>query len=343
MDYSVENYGQYAVFNPPLDILIDRSQINQECTNTVANMNLSSQTSGWYCASSSGVFVAKKPRQLDRRKTLHPRSHAMSYSIIIDDENGNGNGVNITLSSQVCPSSIMGDLMSPQGELMKNVTMARIHDTIRSLSLKEQQSYLRRLLQGAKDAIDTQLQEFICDSQAGGNRALLWQGQRYHDVDMSGYWAYGLTAAPILFGVAWAGAWGSGYGGIEAQFSNVTKTSITAGAAVLFFGVTKLWDKFQADGNFQSMEAIVASAFVAAVNGFVAVMRYSGSGACLAGSAVLKGIKDLWDSCQCCGPQAIGDGNAPGIQMQPQSNNNPAAPQAGPLEGQPGVIGLPQC
>ena len=89
LDYSVGNYGQYAVFNPPLDILFDKSQVNQECTNTVSNINLSSQTSGWYCSASSSRIFVEKNRWLPKgQKTLHPRSHASSYSLVTQDEKG---------------------------------------------------------------------------------------------------------------------------------------------------------------------------------------------------------------------------------------------------------------
>lgn len=63
---------------------------------------------------------------------------------------------------------------------------------------------------------------------------------------------------------------------------------------------------------------------------------------CTESAAVIKEIRKLYASCQCCGPQVIGDANAPSIQMQPQGNNN-AAQQAGPMQGAPAVLQGPQC
>lgn len=237
LDYSTENYGEYAVFNPPADILSDHSQINEECTNTVGNINLSSNSSGWYCAS-LGIFVARKPRVPQGRKTLHPRPHALSYSIIVDDDE---NHFNITLPSQICPYAVIGDLLSPQGDLMENVTLAKIHDTIRSLSSTEQKSYVSTILQDAKNDINAQLSAYVCDSPAGGYRSLLWDGQAYHAQDMRGYVSLGLTFLPVELGILFGGYALSSYGGVELHFSNSTKALLSAGAGVTRMDTSSLW------------------------------------------------------------------------------------------------------
>jgi len=90
------------------------------------------------------------------------------------------------------------------------------------------------------------------------------------------------------------------------------------------------------------MDAIVASGFVVVVKATAAAMKKAATGVCVGSAAVLENIRNLYASCQCCGPQAIGDANAPGIQMQPQANNNPAQ-QAGPMQGAPAVLQAPQC
>lgn len=339
LDYSVENYGEYAVFNPPADILSDHSQIDRECTNTVSNINLSSNSSGWYCAS-LGIFVARKPQVPRGGRTLHPRPHALSYSISVDDDE---NYSNITLPSQICPYAVIGDLLSPQGDLMENVTLARIHDTIRSLSSTEQKSYMSTILLDAKNEINALLSEYVCDVPTGGYRSLLWNGQAYHAQDVRGYCSLLLTGGAVEFGIAYGSYVLSGYEGTEVHFSNGTKGFFAAGAAVLLTGVGVLWTKWHADGYFKSMDAIVASAFVVAVKGFAAGMKTAATGICTGSAAVARNIQNLYASSQCCGPQVIGNANAPGIEMQPQADNNAAQQQAGPMQGVPAVLQGPQC
>ena len=100
----------------------------------------------------------------------------------------------------------MGDLMSPHGDLIKDVTMVRIHDIIRSLSLKDQKSYLTTLLQNAKNDIDTLLSQIVCDQSSGGSRTLLWRWERrFATTDMSGYPSLFVTGGPLLFGAGYLG------------------------------------------------------------------------------------------------------------------------------------------
>jgi hypothetical protein len=51
---------------------------------------------------------------------------------------------------------------------------------------------------------------------------------------------------------------------------------------------------------------------------------------CTAPSLIRQGIVNLYNSFQCCGPQAIGNANDPGnpgIQIQPAGNDNPGPVQ----------------
>lgn len=197
------------------------------------------------------------------RKTLHPRPHAMIYSIVVDDDE---NYFNITMPSQICPDAVIGDLLSLQGDLMENVTLARIHDTIRSLSPTEQKSYMSTILQMLYSRnMSAMCQQVITEASYGTVRRTTHR--------TCGYWSLFLTGAALEIGVAYGGYVLSGYGGVEVHFPNGTKGAFAAGAAVLRTGVGVLWTKWPTDGHFKSMDAIVASAFVAAVKAFAAAMK----------------------------------------------------------------------
>jgi len=89
-------------------------------------------------------------------------------------DDGNDTTFDISMPSNLCPYAVIGDLESPQGDIMESATLSKIHDTLFALSSSDQTTYLLRLLNNAIDAIQAEFNTLVCDEPVGGSRALLW-------------------------------------------------------------------------------------------------------------------------------------------------------------------------
>lgn len=336
--------GQFVIINPPIELYAGPNQINQNCSILIpANIVASSPNLwGWFCVSLATLFVQRHKHKLSTTvAVLQPWKPGTSYSAIFDD--GNGTTFEISVPSDLCPYTVLGDLESPQGSIMENATQSEIHDTLYALSTTDQGTYLSRILNNALNALQTELDALICTGPVGGARTLLW------DLKFAKNFSGWLTGMPLWFGVAFGFyAWANGEGPLHVHYGWAEKDAILAAGTVVVTGLAIILGKLGTDGMFSDIDHWVAIQFAAVCSGFVTGLKKLGGGACTAAGVVSQTIGNLWNSCQ-GGLQAIGnpnDAGNPGVQMQPVGNNNPAQaaqPQAGPQPGPAGTIQPPVC
>ncbi len=249
---STGDIGQFNVVNPPPDLYTAPNQLIQNCSSTVpADIAASPNPSGWFCVSLASWVVQRRSHVLSSTVAiLQPWKPGTTYSAMFDD--GNGTTFDISMPSNLCPHAVIGDLESPQGDIIENATLSKIHDTLFALSSTDQTTYLSRLLDNAIDAIQAEFDALVCDEPVGGSRALLWSLNPRQLKN----WSAWITGTPLTFGIFFgAFAWSNGWGPFHVRYGWAARDSILASAAVLQVGLVILWTKLSADGRFEDFDA----------------------------------------------------------------------------------------
>ncbi len=206
---STGDIGQFIVVNPPPDLYTAPNQLIQNCSSAVpADIAASPNPSGWFCVSLANLVVQRHSHVLSSTDAiLQHWKPGTTYSAMFDD--GNGTTFDIFMPSNLCPYAVIGDLESPQGDIIENATLSKIHDTLFALSSTDQTTYLSRLPNNGIDAIQAEFDALVCDEPVGGSRALLWS----LDPRQLKNWSAWITGTPLTFGIffgalAWSNGWG---------------------------------------------------------------------------------------------------------------------------------------
>lgn len=205
--------GDFILANPTQNFTPEFVAPTRNCTGLTDNVDVSNlDASAWSCASSP--ILEPRGRRLPSRIPLF---RTYSYSATHDD--GNGNGYNITLPTQLCRSNVIGDFRSPDGLVIPNATMQTVFTSLTLLSADELYDYTVNMLQNASDRLYAALEALICDPPTGGARGLL---TRYLASQVSGFWVIGFLAT--------IGTLAIGYGGLYIPISHPGPTANWTGA-----------------------------------------------------------------------------------------------------------------
>lgn len=343
---STGNNGYFAIFNPPPSLYTGANQLIQNCSTAVLTTLITPpDPSAWFCVSVANLLVKSHSHTFSSTVAiLQPWKAPTTYSAIFEGDNGTT--FEIGIPSDLCPHAVLGDLQSPQGDAIVNATPAVINDVLSALSIADQTTYLSRLLTNAIDALQAELDALVCSEALGGSRALLWNYVESQNMKGWSYWITGSTlTAGIIFTTAMVP---NGWSPYDVHIGWAAKSGILAAGGSVQLGLVFLWNKLFADGMFHSIDYGFVNIFIAAANGFTAGLKLLGR-ACVSLASVKQALIDLYNQCQCCGPQAIGPN--PGDQALPAANQpeqpgqpgQPVQPQADPQLQPAAVLPQPEC
>ncbi|KAL8768190.1 MAG: hypothetical protein Q9209_005499 [Squamulea sp. 1 TL-2023] len=235
------------------------------------------------------------------------------YSAVYERD---GKGYNITLPGQLCANTIIGDFISPAGNLYPNASLATVHASLFLLSEQVLLSYTeRRLIIAAKRLYDS-LKPWICDPPAGGARALLF---RYEASDRTGQCCYAILAGlavPIFMGTMYIPLAHPGY---TAQWSGTAHWSVASFGFALLTAHTIILDRLRrSELRLQRMEAATLNFFIIAGEQIRKALDASWGGICTTSAMLWEQVGGLCAESRAPGLQAPGVGPDPG---QPQGGD----------------------
>lgn len=269
---SNDTIGHFMLRHPPKNYTEEFVAQTPNCTALTYNVDASNlNSSAWSCASIP-VLVARRRRLPSRI----PIFNTYSYSATYDD--GNGNGYNITYPTQLCSSSVIGDVLSPQGYVVQNATLQSVWTSLAELSPSELYTYTETMLRSAFGKFDTAIEAAICDPPVGGLRALL---TRYTASQVSGKWVLALTGSVGVFGVAFGSIYvPTVHPGITAHLTGTEDAVLIAASTTLstlyFFALQKL-HKAEATNV---IEAFILTLLVTAGEAFLCPFQQAWRGLC---------------------------------------------------------------
>lgn len=302
----------------------------QSCAALFDEIDASTFTlSPWSCTLSS-LLTNRVRKQSSRLQGV-----MNTYAYFADYDDGNGNGYKIMYLLQLCPSSIVGDFVSPQGVVEHNATLQSIWNSLSSLSADELYKHTLTILEDALDKNEAAISLAICDSPPGATKRM----PRYNPSDVSGKWMYTLSGTPGIFGLA--------YGilyvpiakpGRTANLTGLQQTAIIATASTVgtlyLVGLKKLHKREVTN----IIEAFILNLVVFAGRSILALFQHVWQGTCIGAASLAQAIGLLHQQTQ-ENAMVVGDenqANQHGVEMVPP--NNPAAPLPDPPQVQLGNV-----
>lgn len=251
---------------------------DKDCTDERWNIDVSHPSPSWPCA-----FVEPVDR---KRRVAHHRPvqfpYALTYSATY---NVDGRGYNITLPGELCAETVVGDFVTPAGNLHRNASLVTVHNSLSNLSPLTLRSFTERRLRFAQSRLYNALKPYMCDPPSGGSRELLF---RYSTSDRTGDCCWALLS---IFGslAIWAGS-------MYVPLANPVGTGNWTGNQV--FGLATVGIALMVTYNvvldrlrrqeltLQSWEANSLNFFIAAGEAIVQGLRASWGGICTAPAAL---------------------------------------------------------
>lgn len=266
-----------------------------------------------------------------RRQSSQLQGVMNTYAYFAEYDDGNGNGYKIIYPLQLCPSSIIGDVTSSDGNVVHDATLQSIWTSLAELSPDQLYTYTVTMLQDALDKNNAAIGPAICNSANGGMKRM----PTYQPSDVSGRWVFSLFGIPGLFGLVYGVLYVPiAHPGVTANLTGAEDTAIIAANAVVgalyFYGLDKLHKKEVTN----VVEAWIWTQVVTAAQYILHHFQRAWSGVCISAGALGRAIGLLHQHAQEV-PQAIGAGdqpNQPGVAVVPP--NNPAAQPPNPAQVQ---------
>lgn len=210
-----------------------------------------------------------------------------TYAYFADYDDGNGNGYKIMYPLQLCPSSIVGDFVSPHGVVEHNATLQSIWNSLSSLSADELYKHTLAVLEDALDKNEAAINLAICDSPPGATKRM----PRYNPSDISGKWMYTLSGTPEIFGLAY----GILYVPIAkpdrtTNLTGLQQTAIIATASTVdtlyFVGLQKLHKREVTN----IIETLILNLVVSAGRSILALFKHVWQGTCIGAASLAQAI-----------------------------------------------------
>ena len=279
--------------------------------------------SPWSCALS--CLVTNRARKQSSR--LQGVMNTYAYFLNYDDDNGNSYKIMYPL--QLCPSSIVGDFISPRGVVEHNATLQSIWNSLSSLSADKLYNYTLTMLKDALHNHEAAISLAICDSPSGTGKRM----PRYNPSDVSGNWIYYISGTPGIFGLAFGILYVPiAKPGSTANLTGLQQTAIIATASTVgtfyFVGLRKLHKREWTN----IIEAFILTLVVSAGKAILALFQHLWQGTCIGAASLAQAIGLLHQQTQ-QNAMVVGDGNQAnqhGVEMVPP--NNPAAPLPDPQQ-----------
>lgn len=312
-----DTIGHFMLTHPPENYTDELIAQTPNCTDFYYNVDASTLNStAWSCASSP--MLVPRRRRLPSRIPIFP---TYSYSATYDD--GNGNGYNITYPLQLCSSSVIGDVLSPEGSVVQNATLQSVWTSLAALSPDELYNYTESLLQNAFNKFDIAIDTVLCDPPVGGSRDLL---TRYQPSQVSGKTVLALLGVPGVFGVAFGTIYVPvAHPGITANLTGTEDAVLSAASATIttlyFFALQKL---HKAEVT-NVIEAFIFTVLVTAAEGFIWPFRQAWEGLCTTMLLLKEAVERFQQQTQ-DEVVVVADPNQAGVELVPQNPQQPPNP-----------------
>ena len=282
-----------------------------DCTGLNYNVDVSTlNSSAWSCASN--------PILVPRRRRLPPRYPMFkTYSFSTTYDDGNGNGYNITYPTQLCSSSVIGDVLSPKGVVVKNATLQSVWTSLRTLSPNELHSYTVTLLQNAFNKFDAAMDPAICNPPDGGMRNIL---TRYTASQVSGKISLGVSAVVGTFGVAFGTLIVPiSHPGITANLTKVEDTALIAASATM--GTLYFWGLQSAHKAeiTNILDAFIWTLVVSAGESILSLFQSVWKGVCFTSKVLWQVTENFLRQAQ-NGLVVVGNAGQAGVEIVPPNN-----------------------
>ncbi|KAL8919107.1 MAG: hypothetical protein Q9172_005137 [Xanthocarpia lactea] len=274
------SFNQFLAASSPPFFTNTGPDAGQSCANEIWNIDVTHPPSSWPCTLDG---PGNRKRRVVEHKRPYRFPHARTYSATYNDNNGSG--YNITLPGHLCASTIVGDYISPAGNLYYNATMATIHNSLAHLSPLAVRAFTTRSLVLARRQLYDALKPFICDPHEAGARALLF---RYEASDRTGECCYGISAVVGTMIIAAVGMLiPTMHPGATANWSGLADYSIGVTTVTFIAIFNVILDRLRRpELRFQELEADTLNFFIAAKETIVKGLKVLGTGVCM-GTAML--------------------------------------------------------
>lgn len=261
-----DTIGAYMLTHPPDNYTVAEVAQTPDCMNFTNNIDASTlDSTSWSCASSSSLLR----RQRSNEST--PMFPTYSYSVI--SNGSNGDGYNITLPLELCSSTVIGNVMSPDGSLVQDATLQSVWTSLATLTSDELFDYIESIIQTSLDHRQQQFDTLSCDrSSTAEERELLTTIKTIDDV--SGLWVLSVGKTAGMFGVIF----GLYYvpmvnPGLTANFTKVDNLVGIAIAGTLVGLYSNALDYLHKEKKTNAIEAYILTVFLTAADNSITLLQ----------------------------------------------------------------------